>query len=218
MIELNIFTNCTYNIENHKTILETFSSFCDTWGVINPTIYLDPNPINRKSVTQHYIDYIKNNIPESKTILTNSLYEGYVKAIETSKSEFAFMLEHDWVFKKENINNDLKEISHAMELQKIHHLKFNKYNNNDSHCPQCEYNCYEEFEIENLVYSTTRAASNNPHIINVGIYKKDIFKYLKRKIGSGGIEEETKNLSESNFAVYGGLNHKSTILHLDGRK
>ena len=68
-ISLNIFTNSTKSSPSTKTIVKTYKSFCDTFGVIEPDVYCDANPNIEKF--HEYFDALKIIFP--KVIQTVSL-------------------------------------------------------------------------------------------------------------------------------------------------
>jgi len=211
-IELHIFTNSTYYITTKQTIFETFKSFVETFGYIRPTIWLDPNPNNDPAVVNYYINSIKSNI-DCDLKFSQSLSDGYITAIESCKTPFMFMLEHDWIFKN-NILHSLEQICNNIINTNISHLKFNRITNNESHV-YTSYNCYAEIKVNDMEVCLTRSASNNPHILYLPNYSKLCLPKIKREHGSYGIEQRLDG-TNLGFAVYGGLNHPSTIIHTNG--
>lgn len=212
MIELHIFTNCTDNILKKRTILETYNSFKQTFGELTPTIWLDPNP--NLNDFEYYYNHLKNIFPKSIINVTSSLSDGYIKMIEITNSDYLFVLEHDWIFIKENIKHTLDEICVNMTTHMVSHMRFNKRHNFEKDGD--EWICMNPIKYSE-VFSKCNGASNNPHIINVVEYKKTALKYLIRDIGSLGIEHNLRNKEDCNFMVYGNMNGLRTIYHLDGR-
>lgn len=211
MIELKVFTNCTYHIKNHQTIHDTIKSFENTFGPYPMQIFVDPNPNLKDS--DDYINELKERYSDVQ--ISDSLSDGYIKAVNQSKSEFLFMLEHDWSFIKERIHHSLEEICDIMKRDSLHHLRFNQYDN--KYKDGVDMKCYCESIFECDEYVKVRGASNNPHLIYSNIYKRDLMKYIKKEKGSIGIEQNLTN-SQGNFAVYGKVNHQHTINHTDGQK
>lgn len=220
--DLNIFTNCTLHIDSYKTILETYNSFCNTFEQKPATLWVDPNPLNDRNSFKDYIKYINKTIPNNIEIRkTTSLSDGYIQAINNSNSDFCFMLEHDWVFSKKNIKYTLPQIFLEMVESKIHHLRFNLRNNWEIYKSGSDIGLWdvkEEVEGKHISYCTTPSASNNPHILNNSLYKKDLLKYLKKEQGGRGIEQNLINVSNSKFAILGDKTTPYTIKHLDGQK
>lgn len=221
--DLNIFTNCTLEIETYKTIKETYKSFCSCFGIKPVTIWLDPNPLNNKETLKSYIKYIQKNISPLVNIkITKSLSDGYIQAAHNSTSNFSFMLEHDFIFNNENIKYTLNEIFSEMEKSKIHHLRFNIRNNWEEYKYFSNiglWDAKEEIQGEYITYCTTLKASNNPHIINNPLYKRDLLKYLKVEKGSFGIEHNLPTSPNYSYAILGGKYTPCTLkTHLDGRR
>lgn len=212
-IELNIFTNCTKSAPNTQTILKTYNSFCNTFGKIPTTIWCDPNP--NKNEYNRYINNLKKYFPIIKKSL--SLSDGYIKSILSSKSEYMFMLEHDWIFNKTYIKHFLPELIKMMKENGIYHLRFNKRKNIVAGWDRW----LKEFQPNNfdMKCCKTPIMSNNPHIINRIKYLEFLKKgYIKTFSGSKGIEEQLKKINGINGVIYGELNHNATIYHIDGRK
>ena len=212
MIELKVFTNCTHHIKNHQTIHDTIKSFENTFGQYPMQIFVDRNPNLKDS--DDYIHALKERYSDVQ--ISDSLSDGYIKAINQSKSEFLFMLEHDWSFIKERIHHKLEEICDIMKRDSLHHLRFNRFDNNYKKKFYGTKTYLEPiFKCEE--YIKVRAAANNPHLIYSNIYKRDLMKYIKKDKSSFGIEQNLEN-SQGNFAIYGSINHQHTITHTDGRK
>ncbi len=225
MIELHVFTNSTLVIESHQTIFQTIDSFCDTFGEIPIHIWCDKNP--NIMAARHYIKKLATVYGSDKITLTESLSDGYIKAINQSNSDFLFMLEHDWLFKKENIHHSLTEICEIMSLDSIHHFKFNRVTNKwcftePEFSPSFGEEYYDfvkgiEAHSSSVPYITVKSASNNPHIINKQLYKQDLFHLIKKENESLGIEHKLRHIDNVKFAIYGDKDTDSCIEHIDGR-
>jgi len=211
MIELHIFTNTNYTSPKTNLILKTYFSFLEVFGnysIGNTIVWMDKHPnIDRaeeyfKNISEHFSDVRQ----------TQSLSEGYVKAINETKADFLFILEHDWIFKKSLITNTLDEIVSTMCLDGIVHLRFNKFSN--------KVNSYDTSVIpkkgDKIEYCITNTSSNNPHLINVRLYREFALRHVKILAGSKGIEELLIYRGHKS-AIYGPLNYPKTIIHLDGR-
>ena len=209
-IELHIFTNCTHYIDNDKTIVDTYSSFNETFGELNLTIWLDLNP--NKSMLNTYFRYLKNTFPDAIVNITNSLSDGYIRMINSTTADYIFALEHDWVFNKENIKHSLNDICNEMNIHNISHVRFNKNHNWISEGKAWpDMNAHEY----NDMFCKTNSASNNPHIINVNEYKNTALKYIKLEKGPWGIEDNLRNKDDCNFMVYGDKTTPATLTHID---
>lgn len=205
-LELNVFTNSTPDIRKRQTIFETIKSANDVFGKPDKlTVYYDPHPNIEdadwylKLLQEHY-----------KVIVTNGLADGYKKSIENSKNEYVLQLEHDWTFK--NINHSYDDIVRHMKKDGLMYLRFNKFENR--HTPFLD-PWETHFEPKDW-YCETDNISNNPHIINVEYYKKNMINKIDvTASGSYGVEQ---NLEARKIigAMYGGLNYPATISHIDG--
>lgn len=225
-IELNIFTNCTAVIESHQTIFRTIDSFIEMFGEFPIHIWCDRNP--NTNAAPRYIKQLTNKYGSTNVTLTESLSDGYIKAINQSNSDFMFMLEHDWIFKKEIIHHSLGEICEVMSSDLIHQFRFNRVSNkrcfsepNFSPTFQKEtYDYHKGIDVVNssiVPYFTVKSASNNPHIIHRKLYKQDLFHLLRNVSESYGIEHRLRNIDNAKFAIYGDVDTLATVEHTDGR-
>lgn len=211
-IELNVFTNSTDCIEYHQPIFETIKSFKETFGDIKMNIWFDKSP-NQNGAR----NYLKTLTKQFNVKLSNSLSDGYIKAINESQSDFIFMLEHDWIFNKEYITHKLDDICKIMDEDNIHHLKFSP-KDNDLIVDKTNHWLYPiEYIHGDMPYHLVQSASNNPHVINKRLYLKDLINRVKVDSGSLGIEHNLTHVTDAKFAVYGGPELKATINHTDGR-
>lgn len=209
-IELNIFTNSCKQFTNTNIINKTYNSFMSVFnydGDVN--IWCDPKPNIKFS--KKYIKLLSKQF--DNVYVTKSLSDGYVKAVKNSKSDFMFMLEHDWLFIKKNITHTLDEIIDEMIYGDLIHFRFNKRSNIiqawDKELRQIQ-------KYNKVPYCTTQAISNNPHIISTDKYKDNFLnKVVIKNKGNSGLEDK---LSNKNLygCIYGPINYPATIQHLDG--
>ncbi|HOD62373.1 MAG TPA: hypothetical protein PKG96_09780 [Bacilli bacterium] len=212
-ISLNIFTNCTSYAPSTDIIENTYSSFVDVFGGNYETIiFIDSHP--NMNVCEKYKNNIINKFPKSKVVRTNSLSDGYIKAVKQSDSDYMFMLEHDWQFNKPLIKHSLEEICEIMQKNNIYHLRFNKRQNIKAGWDTQ----FTPTDVNGFKCCISNNMSNNPHIIDRKKYINEMIKYLKILPGSKGIEEEL-NKTEKYFSyIYGPENYPATVTHLDGRR
>lgn len=208
-IELHIFTNATISAPSTEIIESTYHSFCNCFNLnLQPTVWYDPKPNVENS--DKYLLNLKKIFPTIN--ITTSLSDGYIQAVRNSKSDFLFMLEHDWKFLP-SINHSLEEICELMAEDQLVHLRFNKRDNKpirlDKRLEQVN---------SKIQYCLTPFLSNNPHIIQRKNYLERAFSYLKKETGSKGIEQRLKRVKSLKGAIYGPLNYIQTIEHLDGKK
>lgn len=208
-IELHYFTNSTINAPSVEIISKSFASFKSIFNDdILITIWCDPNPNTNK-----FFEYLKNLRKHFSNVrICSSLSDGYVSAIKESKTEFLFMVEHDWIF-NDNINHSLTDILYHMEEEKLWYLRFNQRRNEIKNSDKD----LKQKNHENFYYCLTKNISNNPHIINRKTYIKKALPKIIVSRGSLGIEEHLMN-KDLEGAIYGHLFYDATISHLDGRK
>lgn len=209
-IELHIFTNSTVYAPKTEIIEQTYNSFNETFGKLNSVqVWYDPKPIEK------HADKYEINLKKLFPIIhrTTCLADGYIKSVKNSNADYLFMLEHDWVFNKENINHTLSEICKCMEQEDLFHFRFNKRKNIEK--------VWDRKLTENtnssVPYCLTPSVSNNPHIIHRKRYVEKALPHLKLNGGSYGIEQELLDIEELKGAIYGLKKYPQTVTHLDGR-
>ncbi len=211
-IELNIFTNSTLSAPRTDIIERTYKSFIDTFGADYPvTVYCDPHPNYKQG--KYYLEALEKLFPV--VYKTDSLSDGYIKAVNNTDADFCFMLEHDWQFNKPLIKHSLEEICKTMASHGLYHIRFNKRSNvvsgwdiglTEKHVP-----------LRDFTWCEISVLSNNPHIIQVKPYREKCLPLLQVKPGSKGIEENLTHCGLTG-AIYGGLNYPACVKHQDGRR
>lgn len=144
---------------------------------------------------------------------TAGLADGYRRSIETAASPYALQWEHDFVLVPGRLRHDLSTLLRAMSAGEITHLRFNKRRNRmtgydhvmrpaaDTALPMCRVN----------------GRSNNPHLIDVDYYRRDVLPYiLSASRAADGLEGHLCHLFGGGF-VYGDLGAPAVVRHLDGR-
>jgi hypothetical protein len=185
-IEVHFFTSPT----RPRVLKRTIDSFRSTFGEMSFTIWNNNGDAD--------------GLPHRKT---ESLSDGYIKAIEQSNADYLFMIEHDWTFVAENIAHTLPQIAQLMQRDSVHHLRFNKRQNRLA--------VWDKWLNEKEWYCETPQCSNNPHIVNRSEALKWIANgWIERVPGSGGIEKPLSKHVDG--AIYGKLNHMPCIDHTDG--
>lgn len=209
-ISVSLFTNSTLSAPRTDIIERTYKSFTDTFSADYPvTVYCDPHPNYKQS--KYYIEALEKLFPVVHK--TNSLSDGYVKSVENTDADFLFQLEGDWQFNKPLIKHSLEEICSEMSFRGLYHMRFNKRQNIVSGWDIG----LKEFNGNDVVYCETSVLSNNPHIIDVELYRKKCLSLIGIKPGSKGIEENLTHVGLTG-AIYGGLNYPATVKHQDGRR
>lgn len=178
------------------------------------TLNVFTHPINNPTIDQTVLSFIRtfgNDLPmkvweDGRN--TKGLADGYIKAVKECKSDYIFMLEHDWEF-IHRPEHSLKEIIKMMNEEGIVHLRFNKRKNEAVNM--------DTYMKDKGWYCATPFVSNNPHIISRKAYLGFIEQgWIKNLPGSRGIEEELSNYITG--AVYGGVGYRQVIKHLNGGK
>lgn len=209
-MELNIFTNCSDYTPKTSIIRKTYKSFCDNFGVIIPTIYVDPSPNEDR-----FDDYVYNlsyHFPKSRIIKTNGLADGYLKSLKDTKEDYMFQLEYDWSF--QNIKHNIDDILKLMKETGIYNFRFNKstytpLNYKSKYCTLAN-----QKEHNGIKYIETDCMSNNPHIIDRKFYLENIAKHIKPELGKSFGLEEILNCREFRSNVYGEFGDEPCIKHL----
>jgi len=209
-VSLHFFTNSTINAPSTHHIEKTHNSLIETFGLIDEIrVWCDPNP-NLKS-SEIYLKNLKQIF--SNVEKTASLSDGYVKALQSSKSDFMLMMEHDWIFVKKP-EHSLQTIMKEMIENNLWYMRFNRRAN-----AKCGWDKWieEKRTKSGMLYCTTPNLSNNPHLIHRLDYMNQALPLIKVSKGPHGIEEKLLR-SKLVGNLYGGLNHPQMIDHIDGRK
>lgn len=207
-ISLHVFTNATTSAPDTQLIERTYRSFCETFGNdIAVTVWCDPKPNTEQGAA--YIT--KLNGLFDRVNETQSLSDGFVRAVNTATTAYLFMLEHDWQFLP-TIRHGLTEIMAAMEAQDLLHLRFNKRANVAKKSDRA----LQPVDYPAMPYCTTGFLSNNPHIIHCERYIKRALQWITVREKTYGIE---KDLSQGHLqgAIYGPAGYPATVEHLDGK-
>tara|TARA_Y100000389_G_scaffold31303_1_gene26511 strand:+ start:2418 stop:3095 length:678 start_codon:yes stop_codon:yes gene_type:complete len=211
-IELHLFTNAVHFSPDVEMIETTFKSFIDTFKCsITTHVWFDPKP-KKEAADQYHLNLEK--IFDNVT-RTTGLADGFVKAITTSKSEFMFILEHDWKFYSEHIHHSLEEICSVMRQDNLLQMRFNKRKTELKGWDHT----LDEKKRDNIKYCITPSVSNNPHILNTKKYVNEAIQYIKipKNGTSVGIEEVlSAEIQHLYGSIYGPLNHPATVYHTDG--
>jgi hypothetical protein len=215
-ITLNVFSNCSEVDVRKIPVKETVESFYETFGrdsVATTNFFVDQAPFRRsydklcQLISSFHGVYGNYNIYP-----TYGLAFGYKKSVVLSETEYAFQLEHDWIFSKEYIRHSLPALIEGMKAGNMEHLRFNKGRNVAGPCDAA----LEEAEIDGIPFCWTPCRSNNPHLIHIPSYlQKRIHLIDPSRAGSRGVEENL--YGTPNSYIYGPLNYPATVEHNDGR-
>ena len=233
-----------YNVFKINTALPTFI-FCDEKPLsqIDGDIILYSGVVckNYKKIGQEYEDKLLaiDLLKHAELIKTQSLCDGYKKAIELCKTPYLFFLEHDWIFLS-NITHSLSDLTNLMnDHNDINCILFNKMYNIPSNDQTIQYFNYS------VPLCLTNRQSNNPNLLRIEHALKIRYNLIKNEGCSihpcieykykfnnglelpnycGGIECELcvfcdKNVNNINLLgtyLYGSYNMKPTIIHTDG--
>lgn len=212
MITLCLFTNCHDGCLTEPTIFRTIRSFTETFGRPEKIeIYCDPNP-NRKDYDEYANEIEKHT--GIKPIKTTGLDNGWITALNTATTPYLFMLEADWRFYPEFISHTLEEIEQMMSDNNLWFLLFNKHKNNKL-LNGTKWQTY--FKATGKDYCLSDRFSNNPNILEVEYFKKNIVPKVDWTIGGAGRIEQVLQ-RKVDIAVYGKYGNQPTIRHLNGRR
>lgn len=203
---LNVFTNCTGNPMWYAIMKKSMDSWNDTFGFADEVkVFMDRNPV--QSAVPANIERCRH----MNVTVTDSLVSGYRMSVEECSHEFAFQLEHDWVFNSSGIRHSISDLAAFMKDRGFCHLRFNKRRNEKAG--------WDKAFVEGsggIPHCITDQLSNNPHILHVPAYRTRVLPMLTTGAGSKGIEEVISWKQEKG-AVYGCMGEDSCVSHLDGR-
>lgn len=212
-VGLSIYTNSSDKAPGPLVdiIKETYDSFCTTFRTIKPIVYFDPMP--NVDASEEYYEHLIHMFDDVR--MCRSLADGNYLSIKEHTSPFIFNLEHDWRFVGENISHSLDQIVETMENWAVPHLRFNKRSNRPNKGRDGE---LEERMIGDIPVCVTKWVSNNPNIINRNMYRTHCVSFIRNRDSHKPGDHE-RNMSKTGYksAIYGGLHHPATTVHLDGR-
>lgn len=209
-----VFSNCTDTCLKDPTIYDTVMSlgvtFHDSNAIDSMTVYVDPNP--NPKLYRKYAGRLRE--LGFYVVKTKGLADGWKKALDSAKTDYIFMLEHDWVFDKDVVQHTLKDILYRMKRDRLWCMLFNKHPN-DISLNNTKWQSY--FEPTKSFYCLTDRFSNNPHILDVKRFKEEqMHKIDWTAPGAGQIEQVLQR--KVDIAVYGRYGDQPAIIHIDGRK
>jgi len=207
MIELHMFTNSTTLHSPSTGLIERAAeSFAVTFGQVVTTVWCDQHPNEQQA--PEYVAALRKRFP--RVVESDSLSDGYLRAVRGSEADFLFMLEHDWEFLEIPITLD--DICGQMEESELTHLRFNKRANR----PLIWDKWLKEEQGSRFAFCRTPCVSNNPHVIHCRRYLDTAMPYVRHSPGPRGIEEHLLNRGVA-AAIYGRMGLAPTVRHLDGR-
>lgn len=208
MIELHIFTNSTaFHSPSTGLIERAAQSFAITFGQIETTVWCDRHPNEQQA--PEYVAALRKRFP--RVVESDSLSDGYLRAVRGSESDFLFMLEHDWEFLE--IPVTLEDLCVQVEESELTHLRFNKRPNRALFWDKW----LKQEQGSRFAFCRTPCVSNNPHVIHRRRYLDTAMPYVRHLPGARGLEERLSNRSIA-AAVYGPIDLAPTIRHLNGRR
>lgn len=205
--ELHIFTNTVPNVKD--LVLNAHKSFNKTFGELPTTIWYNDAPYR----CDEYLGFLVENFSDVR--LSSSLSDGYITAIEDSKADFMFMLEHDWIFHPSRITHSLQQIQDCMmSYDQIFQFRFNKRHNRPR---KSDRYLHPGKSFNGIYFCVTPSQSNNPHMIHRERYLQFAMPHVRRMPGSEGIEERLMWRRDLESLLYGPMGYPPTIKHTDGR-
>lgn len=216
-VALNMFTNCTGKNNWKDTFINTWTSFTAALGAFSfSSVHIDAAPdtgsleANVKLLIALGFD----------VHVTSGLKEGYIESVKNASAAFAMQLEHDWQ-PLPDLTGSLNEITDVMKKSGAYHMRFNKRSNSeavwDKKVSEVTVTLINGSEYK---ICTTDQLSNNPHIIDIYKYRKNVLEVLKNagpSSGSSGIEEVLSWNKGLTGHLWGGYGKGPYINHTDGR-
>ncbi len=215
-ITLNIFSNCSEVDVQKIPVRETVKSFHEVFGgdvILKTKFFIHDFPFKRSyNNLCQLISSFHDALGTYEIHFTYGLAFGYKKSIVLCETEYAFQLEHDWLFNKALIQHSIPDLLNAMKEGNIDHLRFNKVRNAVGPC-DIE---LRQVAIAGIEFCRTPMRSNNPHLIHIPTYmQKYIHLIDPSRPGSRGVEENLWLAPNSH--IYGPLGYPATVEHNDGR-
>lgn len=214
-VSLHIFTHLADSARTFRTVQQSYFSFTRTFDPLRRvpvSIWFD-----RTSDLENRSGYkinLENLFGSGNVYLADSLSDGYLQAIATSKTKYMFMLEHDWCFIRSRINLSLCEIlAQFEEDDRLFHIRFNKRRN----IPAGSDLWLRQETGSFIKYCFTPNVSNNPHLIHRERYSERALNHVIREEGSKGVEEHVSGRAGLEGAIIGAVGGLATVRHLDGR-
>lgn len=205
--EINVFTHCSANGGPQQASV-ALRSFEDVFGKVgHSSVWIDPALFpDRVGEYERELDGVFDSVNRS-----SGLADGYCRAVQQAQCRWVVMLEGDWLFIKENISHSLIEMLKTMDKCQIAHWRFNKRTN----APKAWDTWLRPYTGALVPHCLTPNKSNNPHIIDVSVYRWVLEqKWIDQSAsGSRGVEE---CLFQSPIvaAIYGDLSHPATVKHV----
>lgn len=214
---LNVFSNVSSPDPRDCLAQHAVLSFLETFahpGIsITVRVFVDPNP--NPSRYDEWVGAIRDGIGAipAEIVRTRGLIDGFAESLLRSEAAFAMQLEHDFVFRKANIRHGVADLIAAMQAGRTSYLKFNKRANRAK-----GFDFFmDPATLAGVPLCRISGRSNNPHIIDVGYYRRVALPLLRPATGvSVGLESGLDQYVGGGY-VYGGLGHPRTVEHLDGR-
>lgn len=181
-------------------------------GAVTVRVFVDPAP--HPQAFDGWIAAAREASPVPVSVHRSAgLADGYAASLETCETAHALQLEHDFVLLPRRIHHGAFAITDAMARAHIVYLRFNKRWNRPSGTdafmtPQ---------RVAGLPCCRVPGRSNNPHIIDVEDARRTVLPLIDRRARKAEGLEGVIDQYVGGGHVYGGLGHRATCGHLDGR-
>lgn len=219
-ITLNVFSNVASADADHCLVPEAirsyFSCFDGARGARRTItrVFLDPKPFRANHAA--WIETIRRGTAgiELEIVETRGLIDSFVKSVEMTETPYAVQLEHDFVFLRHRIPHGLPEMVDEMIAHQFNYIRFNKRRN-----IRQGYDLFvEPVEGTKVPLCRINGRSNNPQIIDVAYYRREVLPLLARPDGEQiGLEGGLCRYMGGG-QLYGPLGWPRSVQHLDGRR
>lgn len=218
-INLNVFSNVASPDAGDCLVPEAIRSYFECFagerGAAETItrVFCDPKPhrANFPAWKQAILDGTRG-IPV-EIVETEGLIDSFARSLEISECDYAVQLEHDFVFIRSRIPHGLPDIVGEMAEGGFNFVRFNKRKN-----LRQGYDMFlDEMPGTEVPMCRVNGRSNNPQVIDVAFYRREVLPILRGPDGmSIGLEGGLCRLFGGG-QVYGGLGWLKTVQHLDGR-
>lgn len=219
MLALNVFSNLSHtDVSQHllPRCLDSFFACFDRDTIGTMRLFLHPRPF-AMTLPAYRAMLQRTQLAGCEVVLTENLADGYVRSITTVDADYAFQLEHDWLFNKPLIHHTLGDICAALRASGEDYIRFNKRSTKLQPGSRFDGVIEETTLAPGFVACRTNCRSNNPHVIDTRAYREKYVVHIDTKRGgSKGIEDNLTDILQ-NGLIYGPEGYPATVGHLDGR-
>ncbi|MCA3633179.1 MAG: hypothetical protein INF16_10355 [Methylobacterium sp.] len=218
-INLNVFSNVASKDARDCLVPEAIRSYFECFDGARGAaetitrVFCDPKP--HRENFELWKQAIRDGTPgiPLEIVETGGLIDSFARSLEISECDHAVQLEHDFVFIRSRIPHGLPEIVREMAEGGFNFMRFNKRQN-----IRQGYDMFlDEMPGTEVPMCRVNGRSNNPQVIDVDFYRREVLPILRGPHGMAiGLEGGLCRLFGGG-QVYGPLGWPKTVQHLDGR-